>query len=1219
MKHRYLISLLLLFFLLFISFQNKTVHALDIEHEGLVVYLETQKVSYKSDDKIEVNVSVTNFKTQPVYNLTLYGLPLEDYREASDNPEKKGQDQLAAGATAQLALSFERAGIAPLESESSSSYKIIIRVVILLLGFLVLLLLLSKVRKKIKAKTFILFLALLMVFGKASPVAAIQVDTTDSLNLTKTVMIDGEETTLQIELRYMVREDATNISFPLEGSPLVDPGRVAFQAPTSDKILKDQEKGLYYVQDEILLTVHDGVTRAEVEAMLADYGGFIVGEIELTGDYQIQLSGNYPLSELKAIIADMGQQSWVESLDMHYLFEEAIWRKEVRDEDEGYIPQDSQWASQNWDKLEPGTLHWGVMAINALDAWRRLDSPVNTKVGIIDSMYYPQHEDLHFVRIWNNPLDLLAEKALLKDDPELENVQSLLTHGTHVAGTIAATHNDLGIAGVARQVELYAYSCRGSSTNPLIQESDRRSLLTSHMEIKYGLANLILSGCRVINYSMGFSMSYLETLEDPSALIEAESLLFGTFLSKLIDKGYDFVIVESAGNDGVDAKESSCFGNIRIPQVRQRVIVVGNLGYNKKSLGVSASSNYGDLVDILAPGVDILSTVPHFSLLGKVSSSYEKSTGTSMAAPHVSGIAALCYAVNPAFNGKEVKSFIVDPEGLELVESSRGDYWIADADLAVRRAMDARGQADLPEEPATLGLVMGQVLLRASGGAEPTIKGRDLLIQARRMAPPASREALDREENYASYGQLSGFYEFPLPAGYYELVFSYPGYRSASRRIYVNKNQITYLDDVILNSLDMPTIGPGPGQTEPEPSASSPPLETQPQVRAHQQIQVVYVEKSDPINESLYARIEGWSRERTTLPALDNGYEYASMSNFPASKGQSALWTYESKRMDDNPWIVSLSSLGVIEDVFVYYEDGKLIGLDLETGKVAWENRDFECYDSPRAVSINGVMYLTDAGRPSPGTKCMALDNKGRTLFKLDRLILGSIEYTNVARIHAFGDQLWLKAGRGQIEEGGDTGQIDYDHVFINRLDGSASLDPYAAFVREGAQTFYLDAFKNRFPHSIPIKVFVRDFEGYGQQGAFVISKKAARDAYSMQYKEPPYAFDIAYISQEGDFYPFVSDLEGMPWGWFWALDDHQWLLFWNQDGVTNTTPVHVFGLKDGVPFAIDFPSLGGAHLDPVREGVYMGYEIHFEQGHRDFRKKAFRFDKHSTSFYGID
>ena len=145
---------------------------------------------------------------------------------------------------------------------------------------------------------------------------------------------------------------------------------------------------------------------------------------------------------------------------------------------------------------------------------------------------------------------------------------------------------------------------------------------------------------------------------------------------------------------------------------------------------------------------------------------------------------------------------------------------------------------------------------------------------------------------------------FRSPAGYYELVFSYPGYRSASRRIYVNKNQITYLDDVILNSLDMPTIGPGPGQTEPEPSASSPPLETQPQVRAHQQIQVVYVEKSDPINESLYARIEGWSRERTTLPALDNGYEYASMSNFPASKGQSALWTYESKRMDDNPWIV---------------------------------------------------------------------------------------------------------------------------------------------------------------------------------------------------------------------------------------------------------------------------------------------------------------------------
>lgn len=1039
------------------------------------------------------------------------------------------------------------------------------------------------------------------------------------MNLTKTVMIDGEETTLQIELRYMVREDAATISFPLESSPLVDTGRVAFQAPVSDRILKDQEKGLYYVQNEILLTVHNGASRADVERMIEDFGGSIVGEIELTGDYQIQLSGNYPLSELKAIIADMGQQPWVESLDMHYLFEEAMSRNEVRDEDEGYIPQDSQWANQNWDKLEPGTLHWGVMAINALDAWRRLDSPVNTKVGIIDSMYYPQHEDLHFVRIWNNPPDLLTEKALLKDDPELKNVQSLLTHGTHVAGTIAATHNDLGIAGVARHAELYAYSCRGSWTDPLIQESDRRSLLTSHMETKYALANLILSGCRVINISMGHSMAYLETLENPSAVIEAESLVFGQFLSKLIDKGYDFVIVEAAGNDGADAKESRCFGNIGIPQVRQRVIVVGNLGYSKDTLGLRASSNYGDMVDILAPGAEILSTVPHFSLLGKVSSSYEQASGTSMAAPHVSGIAALCYAVSPAFNGKEVKAFIVDPQGMELVESSRGNYLIADADLAVKRAMAARGQAPVAEDQESFGLAMGQVLLRASGGSEPTIKGQDLLIQARRMAPPTSLEALEKEENHASYGLLFGFYEFPLPAGYYELVFSYPGYRPASRRIYVNKNQITYLDDVILNSLDMPTIGPGPDGTEPEPSAGGPPLETQAQVRTHQQIQVVYFEEKDPINESLYARIEGWSRQRTTLPALDNGYENASMSNFPASKGQSALWTHESKRVDDNPWIVSLSSLGVIEDVFVYYEDGKLIGLELESGKVAWENRDFECYDSPRAVTINGVMYLTDAGRPTSGTKCMALDKKGRTLFKLDRLILGSIEYTNVASIHAFGDQLWLKAGHGEIEPGGDTGQIDYDHVFINRFDGSASRDPYAAFVTADAQIFYLDVFKSRFPHAIPIKVFVRDFEGYGQQGAFVISKKTLRDAYNMQYKETPYAFDMTYINQEGDIYPFVSDLEGMAWGWFWALDDHQWLLFWNQDGATNTTPVHVFGVKDGVPFAIDFPSLGGAHLDPDREGVYIGYEIHFEQGHRDFRKKAFRFDKHSTSFYGID
>ncbi len=165
MKHRYRTCLVILLFLLFISFQSAAVHALDIEHEGLVIYLETQKVTYKSDDKMEVNVSVTNFKTQPIFNLALYGLPLEDYRESSENPEKKGQDQLAAGATAQLALSFERAGIASLELESSATYKIIIVAVILLTCLLVLFLLI-KVRKKILAKSLILFLALLMVYAR---------------------------------------------------------------------------------------------------------------------------------------------------------------------------------------------------------------------------------------------------------------------------------------------------------------------------------------------------------------------------------------------------------------------------------------------------------------------------------------------------------------------------------------------------------------------------------------------------------------------------------------------------------------------------------------------------------------------------------------------------------------------------------------------------------------------------------------------------------------------------------------------------------------------------------------------------------------------------------------------------------------------------------------------------------------------------------------------
>lgn len=190
------------------------------------------------------------------------------------------------------------------------------------------------------------------------------------------------------------------------------------------------------------------------------------------------------------------------------------------------------------------------------------------------------------------------------------------------------------------------------------------------MEWKYALAKLITSNCKVINVSMGL------TKPDADVSMEQGNIL-GSFLDKMLHKGYDFVIVQSAGNsiknestklyETTNALNSGLFCWITIPEVKDRIIVVGNIGSNGSHRNglfgwfgervfdgffFARGSNYGERIDVVAPGTDIYSTLPK--------NKYGNKTGTSMAAPHVSGIATMCFAVNPSLSGAQVKNIIVN-------------------------------------------------------------------------------------------------------------------------------------------------------------------------------------------------------------------------------------------------------------------------------------------------------------------------------------------------------------------------------------------------------------------------------------------------------------------------------------------------------------------------------------------------------------------------------
>ena len=263
----------------------------------------------------------------------------------------------------------------------------------------------------------------------------------------------------------------------------------------------------------------------------------------------------------------------------------------------GIIPNDT-----HWDKL------WGLNKIDMPLAWNTNTGSSNVKVAVIDSGIDDQHEDLA------GNVDARLGYDFVDNDPDPQDEHG---HGTHVAGTIGAqTNNGLGVAGVSWNVTMVPIRVLNASNKGSVANIVKG--INWATEKKIPIANYSING-------NSYSRAREEAIEN-----------------------YPGLFVGAAGNKG-DSLEST--PQYPAASIIPNMITVGNS--DETDARYSGSSYSKTKVDLFAPGTKIYSTLPG-------GNAYGYKTGTSMAAPHVTGSAALALAQDPSLSTSELKTMILE-------------------------------------------------------------------------------------------------------------------------------------------------------------------------------------------------------------------------------------------------------------------------------------------------------------------------------------------------------------------------------------------------------------------------------------------------------------------------------------------------------------------------------------------------------------------------------
>lgn len=269
---------------------------------------------------------------------------------------------------------------------------------------------------------------------------------------------------------------------------------------------------------------------------------------------------------------------------------------------------------------------WGWGKVQAYAAWDFTTGSSTVRIAVVDTGIDNSHEDLPAVA---------GQRDFVNNDNNAEDDNG---HGTHVAGTIGAlTNNGKGVAGANWSVSLLGVKVLSASGSG------------SYSAVANGIVWAADNGARAINLSLGGSL--------PSST-----------LRNAVDYAWNkgAVLACAAGNSGTKQKT--------YPAAYANCIAVAATAENDNK---ASFSNYGaDWVDVAAPGVKILSTMPdtvvYLNSQHGYKTLYDSLNGTSMATPHVAGQAGLIWARGACSSASCVRNKI---ESTADPISGTGNYW----------------------------------------------------------------------------------------------------------------------------------------------------------------------------------------------------------------------------------------------------------------------------------------------------------------------------------------------------------------------------------------------------------------------------------------------------------------------------------------------------------------------------------------------------------------